>query len=331
MVNALDAVFARCREEDRAALVAYLPAGYPDLEASLDAFRAVAESGADIVEVGVPYTDPLMDGPVIQRAAEQALASGFRFAQVLDVVRAVREAGAVPALTAAGFNPPASAVLDGKVLDVNKIHFVLASEPDAALLVSTMERRVQELSREYELPSVASLRERYSQPHRYDTPEVAYLKRVLQRGLPLEARTRVVDELFARFVSQDEAAFAAELYVSLEQLRCMVRHGMFVGSHSYDHLWLDSLPPDEQERQVVRSLEFLEQVGVDGDRWVMCYPYGGYNESLLEVLGRHGCAAGLTTEVALADLRRPLELARIDTNDLPKSADAPANEWTAAA
>lgn len=96
MVNALDAVFARCREEDRAALVAYLPAGYPDLEASLDAFRAVAESGADIVEVGVPYTDPLMDGPVIQRAAEQALASGFRFAQVLDVVRAVREAGAVP-------------------------------------------------------------------------------------------------------------------------------------------------------------------------------------------------------------------------------------------
>lgn len=229
------------------------------------------------------------------------------------------------------FFPPASAVLDGKVLDVNKIHFVLASEPDAALLVSTMERRVQELSGEYDLPSVASLRERYSQPHRYDTAEVAYLKRVLQRGLPLDARTRVVDELFARFVSQDEAAFAAELYVSLEQLRCMVRHGMFVGSHSYDHLWLDSLPPDEQERQVVRSLEFLEQVGVDGDRWVMCYPYGGYDESLLEVLGRHGCAAGLTTEVALADLRRPLELARIDTNDLPKSADAPANEWTAAA
>lgn len=95
-MNALDTVFARCREEDRAALVAYLPAGYPDLEGSLDAVRAVAESGADIVEVGVPYTDPLMDGPVIEQAAAQALAGGFRFHQVLDVVRAVREAGAVP-------------------------------------------------------------------------------------------------------------------------------------------------------------------------------------------------------------------------------------------
>lgn len=95
-MNALDAVFARCRDEDRAALVAYLPAGYPDLPGSLDAVRVVAQSGADVIEVGVPYTDPLMDGPVIEQAAAQALSSGFRFHQVLDVVRAVGDAGAVP-------------------------------------------------------------------------------------------------------------------------------------------------------------------------------------------------------------------------------------------
>jgi tryptophan synthase alpha chain len=95
-VSALDEVFRRCRAEGRAALVAYLPAGYPDLETSLAAVRAVAEAGADVVEVGVPYTDPLMDGPVIEKAAAQALANGFRFSQVFDVVEAVREAGAVP-------------------------------------------------------------------------------------------------------------------------------------------------------------------------------------------------------------------------------------------
>lgn len=95
-MNALEKVFDRCREEDRAALVAYLPAGYPDLPTSLETVRAVAQSGADIVEVGVPYTDPLMDGPVIQQAATQALSAGFRFAQTLDAVRAVHEAGAVP-------------------------------------------------------------------------------------------------------------------------------------------------------------------------------------------------------------------------------------------
>ncbi|GGK74443.1 tryptophan synthase subunit alpha [Ornithinimicrobium pekingense] len=95
-MSALDDVFARCRAEERAALVAYLPAGYPDLDTSVAAVRAVAAAGADVIEVGVPYTDPLMDGPVIEQAASQALANGFRLAQVFDVVRAVREAGAVP-------------------------------------------------------------------------------------------------------------------------------------------------------------------------------------------------------------------------------------------
>lgn len=95
-MSALDDVFARCRAEERAALVAYLPAGYPDLDTSVRAVRVAAEAGADVVEVGVPYTDPLMDGPVIEQAATRALANGFRFSHVFDVVAAVREAGAVP-------------------------------------------------------------------------------------------------------------------------------------------------------------------------------------------------------------------------------------------
>src|SRR5690606_1728127 len=62
----------------------------------LEAVRTVAAAGADIVEVGVPYTDPLMDGPVIEQAATLALANGFRLSQVFEVVQAVRDAGAVP-------------------------------------------------------------------------------------------------------------------------------------------------------------------------------------------------------------------------------------------
>ncbi|SOC54549.1 tryptophan synthase subunit alpha [Ornithinimicrobium cerasi] len=99
-MSRLDEVFSRCRDEGRAALVAYLPAGYPDLAASVAAVRVLAEAGADIVEVGVPYTDPLMDGPVVQRAATAALKNGFRLSQVFDVVRAVAEAGAVPVVMA---------------------------------------------------------------------------------------------------------------------------------------------------------------------------------------------------------------------------------------
>lgn len=95
-MNALDEVFARTRSEDRAALIAYLPAGYPDLETSIASVRALAEEGVDIVEVGVPYTDPLMDGPVVEQAAAASLRAGFRLGHVFDVVRAVHEAGAVP-------------------------------------------------------------------------------------------------------------------------------------------------------------------------------------------------------------------------------------------
>ncbi|WP_270887936.1 tryptophan synthase subunit alpha [Pedococcus sp. 5OH_020] len=89
-------VLQRCREEDRAALVGYLPVGFPDVPGSVDAMVAMVEAGVDIVEVGVPYSDPLMDGPVIAYAADQALRRGVHVADVFTATRAVRDAGAPP-------------------------------------------------------------------------------------------------------------------------------------------------------------------------------------------------------------------------------------------
>lgn len=89
-------VLRACREEGRAALVAYLPVGCPDVPTSLRAMRVLAQAGADVVEVGMPYTDPVMDGPVIQRAATQALAKGVAVDDVFRATAAVREAGATP-------------------------------------------------------------------------------------------------------------------------------------------------------------------------------------------------------------------------------------------
>jgi tryptophan synthase alpha chain len=81
------------REDGQAALVAYGVAGYPDLPGSLDALRAMADAGADVLEVGPPYSDPLIDGPVIQRAVTAALEAGTRlddvFGQVAELTAAV--------------------------------------------------------------------------------------------------------------------------------------------------------------------------------------------------------------------------------------------------
>ena len=86
----------RCRDEGRAALVGYLPVGFPSVPGSVEAMVAMVEAGVDIVEVGVPYSDPLMDGPVIAYAADQALKRGARVRDLFTAVRAVREAGAPP-------------------------------------------------------------------------------------------------------------------------------------------------------------------------------------------------------------------------------------------
>jgi tryptophan synthase alpha chain len=103
-VNGVGAVLAKTKAEGRAALVGYLPVGFPDVQGSIDAMVAMVQAGVDIVEVGVPYTDPLMDGPVIQHAADVALKGGTRLTDVFAAVRAVADAGA-PALVMTYWNP----------------------------------------------------------------------------------------------------------------------------------------------------------------------------------------------------------------------------------
>lgn len=93
-MSALADVFARTRAEGRAALVGYLPAGYPTVAGAVDALTAMVEAGVDVVEVGLPYSDPLMDGPTIQAAVEAALHSGTTTADVLATVEAVAATGA---------------------------------------------------------------------------------------------------------------------------------------------------------------------------------------------------------------------------------------------
>jgi tryptophan synthase alpha chain len=93
----------RCRAEGRAALIGYLPAGFPDVDGSIDALRAMVESGADLVEIGLPYSDPVMDGPVIQQATQAALAEGFRVRDLFRVVEPI--AARAPALVMTYWNP----------------------------------------------------------------------------------------------------------------------------------------------------------------------------------------------------------------------------------
>ncbi len=94
----------RLREQGRAALVGYLPLGFPDLAGSVRAATAMVEAGVDVVELGLPYTDPVMDGPTIQAAVERSLAAGTRVRDVMGAVEAIAATGA-PVLVMSYWNP----------------------------------------------------------------------------------------------------------------------------------------------------------------------------------------------------------------------------------
>ena len=92
-MSRLASLFGSCRTEGRAALIGYLPTGFPDVPTSISAMTAMVESGCDIIEVGIAYSDPGMDGPVIAAAAEAALHGGVRVRDALAAVEAISKAG----------------------------------------------------------------------------------------------------------------------------------------------------------------------------------------------------------------------------------------------
>ncbi|MCS3491530.1 tryptophan synthase alpha chain [Arthrobacter sp. JUb119] len=96
---------AAARAEGRPALIGYLPAGFPDVATSIEAAVALAENGVDVIEIGIPYSDPVMDGSVIQEATVQALANGFKVPQIFDIVRGITERTDVAVMVMTYWNP----------------------------------------------------------------------------------------------------------------------------------------------------------------------------------------------------------------------------------
>jgi peptidoglycan/xylan/chitin deacetylase (PgdA/CDA1 family) len=244
------------------------------------------------------------------------------FTQVFPILRRANIAGC--------FFPPAQCVLDDHVLDVNKIHFVLASVPDKQVIVDGIFGMLNEYGPHYGTQGADHYWRKLAVASRFDAKEIMFIKRILQRELPEELRQIIINRLFREYVSSDESSFARELYMSVDQLVCMRESGMFIGSHGSGHYWLDGLGRARQKQDIEIGLELLRRIGARLDGWIMSYPYGAYDACLLSILRSTGCRIGLTTQVGIADLNRHnlLTLPRLDTNDLPPRGNAVPNAWT---
>ncbi len=220
------------------------------------------------------------------------------------------------------FFPPAKAILKNEVLDVNKIHFILAVNEEKDNIDGLLDDIVNLLNRhrkEYGLKSYEKYYTDLAIEGAYDPEEIIFIKRLLQRELPEAARNKMVDSLFKKYVDVDEKVLSNELYMDIEQLQCMQRNGMHIGSHGYDHHWLNSISREKLDQEIEGSIEFLNKIDVSKDVWTFCYPYGAYNEEICEAIKKKGFKLGFSTdpEVAVLDERSAMKLPRIDTNEIP--------------
>lgn len=227
------------------------------------------------------------------------------------------------------FFVPVKAIMNHEVLIVNKIHHVLAV---CDKHINELVQQVKTLLEPYEgKDSVQSFDyyfDKLAIANRFDCKEVIFIKRLLQVELQEPIRSAIINQLFKKYVSSDEGAFSRELYMSKDQLKCMQRNGMIIGSHGYDHFWLGSLPKEEQLLELTKSVDFLKGLGVDMNTLSIGYPYGSYNEDTLDIARGFGFKLGFTTVVDVATtIGDPLTIPRLDTNDFPKESCADINEW----
>lgn len=212
------------------------------------------------------------------------------------------------------FYPPAAPVLEHRLLDVHKVHFLLAGGPDPGTICAALDDMITERN----LGDVTEFAKTYKHPSPRDSAEVIYVKRMLQKGLSAEARSTISSELFAKYVSADEHAFAEELYCSLDQLRLMASLGMHIGSHGYEHRWLSTLDVTDQQLEIDKSKEFLKDVyGQERDNLTICYPYGDHNDATRNIARNSGFVLGLADHHGIANLASDdhWALPRVSTSD----------------
>jgi|MDTC01.3.fsa_nt_gb peptidoglycan/xylan/chitin deacetylase (PgdA/CDA1 family) len=216
------------------------------------------------------------------------------------------------------FFPPEAAIRKSIMLDVHSIHHILSCVKD----IDKIFQDVNILSKQNGISDkqINSYYKNFGRTSRYDDAKTIYVKRMLQRILPEKIRNNIVKELFKKYLGISQEEFSKKLYMSTQDVSKLLKNGMSVGSHGSMHYWLDEISYQKQKEDILTSLEFLEEVGAPTSNWIMCYPYGAYNNDTLSLVKELGAIIGVTTKVGKADLStdNPFTLSRFDTNDFPQ-------------
>ncbi len=217
------------------------------------------------------------------------------------------------------FFPTFGPIIERDMLEMNCIHFILACCSDHEELFNLLNQLC--LSNgidEKELNNFWNTLDTMAKG--FDSKKTMYIKKILQYFLPKEIRTKISKTLFKKYVGVDSRKFSEELYMSFDDIKKLVDHGMYVGGHGYNHLWMSKESRKNQEKEINLSLKFLKNIGASVKDWIMCYPHGDYNSETFDVLREKNCFIGLTSKSGLNQLNKNnlFELLRFDTNDFPQ-------------
>lgn len=215
------------------------------------------------------------------------------------------------------FFPAAKPIVEQTILDVHKIHFILAKSQNVRIIMNEIFDLINKFRKEYCIKSPESFFDDLAIPNRFDTKEVVFIKRILQRDLPRNIRTQITDYLFKKFVTEDQKSFSKQIYLSLDEIKEMKEYEMYFGAHSYSHEWFSNLTKVELQTEIKKSIEFCSKINCIKDNLIMCYPYGDYNQESISELKKEKFVAGLTTKVgdAILNTSNAFHLERYDTND----------------
>lgn len=212
------------------------------------------------------------------------------------------------------FFSPVDTIDKNIMIDVNLIHLILASGDENKIfkrLIFYYNRMSNNTC------TIENYISSINTKSRYDTETTIIIKRLLQTKLPLEIRSKICRLLLEDFVGENEQTLAKSFYLSRKNIEEMISNGMHFGSHGKSHLWFSSLERRDQEIEIKSSINFLSSLYNKNFDLTMCYPYGDFNETTINLLREYDFKLALTTlpETYKKEKFTMLEIPRWDTND----------------
>lgn len=213
------------------------------------------------------------------------------------------------------FFPSAENILKNNVTETNKIHFILEKQKNNNLIIKDINNFLK--SKNFNLPSKKifnNFERKFVK--RYDNKKIKYIKYLLQSWIPDPMKSDCCTYLFNKYVKVNEKEFSKKLYLSLKEIQEMVNNGMTIGGHGYKHLRLGDLSYKNQFIEINKMLEFLNKFDIK-KRWIMCYPYGSFNNNTKKILKKKNCllAFSATPGRSLLNKKNIFSIKRYDTNE----------------